>query len=50
MVTEPGMPRLMVGMKAAWAAELLAASAAATPSIVPVPNFSGWRETRFSTE
>ena len=36
-------------MKAAWAAELLAASGAATPSIAPLPNRSGSLETRFST-
>jgi len=48
MTTLEGMPRVKRGMKAPWAAELLAASGAATPSIAPLPNSSGCLETRFS--
>ena len=49
MTTLAGSPRVRSGMKADWAAELLAASGAATPSIAPVPNRSGCLATRFST-
>ena len=49
MTTLAGIPRVISGMKEDWAAELLAASGEATPSITPVPNFSGCFEQRFST-
>ena len=45
----PGTPRVSMGMKAPAQIELLAASEAATPSIMPVPNFSGVFEARFSS-
>ena len=41
MTTLEGIPRVSRGMKAPWAAELLAASGAATPSMAPLPNSSG---------
>ena len=44
-----GMPSDSSGMKPAMAVALLAASGAATPSIMPVPNFSGVREICRST-
>ena len=44
-----GMPSVSMGMNEVCAAALLAASGAATPSIMPVPNFSGVRESLFST-
>ncbi|CUI64645.1 Uncharacterised protein [Achromobacter xylosoxidans] len=49
MTESPGMPRLMVGMKLVCAAELLAASGPAMPSIAPLPKRAGVLETRFST-
>ena len=45
---ENGMPRDKSGTIAPAVAPLLAASGPATPSIMPVPNFSGVFETRFS--
>ena len=48
VVPEPGMPSANIGTIAPVAAALLAASGAATPSITPVPNFSGCFETFFS--
>ena len=44
-----GIPRVKRGMKAPWLAELLADSGLATPSMAPVPNFSGCLDTFFST-
>ena len=44
-----GMPSVSIGMNEVCAAALLALSGAATPSIMPVPNFSGVRESFFST-
>ena len=49
ITTFDGMPRVKRGMKAPWAAALFADSGAATPSMTPVPNFSGSFETFFST-
>ncbi len=49
MTTFAGIPRVKRGMKAPWLAELLADSGPATPSMAPVPNFSGCLETFFST-
>ena len=43
-----GMPSVSSGMNEVWAAALLALSGAATPSIMPVPNFSGVFDTFFS--
>src|SRR4029453_19342161 len=43
-----GNPSERSGIKAPAVAELLADSGPATPSIAPLPNFSGWRERRFS--
>src|SRR5262249_39943526 len=48
ITASPGMPRLMVGMKSPCTEECVAASGQATPSIMPVPNFSGVFETFFS--
>lgn len=36
-----GIPRLSMGIKLVWAAALLADSGPATPSMAPLPNFSG---------
>ena len=44
-----GMPSESRGMKPAMAVALLAASGAATPSIMPWPNFSGVRDKWRST-
>ena len=44
-----GMPSVSIGMNEVCAAALLALSGAATPSIMPVPNFSGVREIFFSS-
>ena len=49
IVALPGMPRVSVGMKAVMDAALLEDSGAVMPSIAPVPNFSGLRESFFST-
>jgi hypothetical protein len=49
VVVEPGMPSVSNGTIAPPTEELLAASGAATPSIMPVPNRSGVLEKRFST-
>ena len=48
ITTLGGMPSVSSGMKPPPAAALLAASGPATPSIAPLPNFSGVFETRFS--
>jgi hypothetical protein len=44
-----GTPSASIGTKAPEAAALLADSGPATPSTAPLPNCSGWRESRFST-
>ena len=49
MVALPGMPSVSVGMKAVWAAALLAASGAATPSIAPWPKRDGSFASFFSS-
>ena len=49
MTALAGMPRVSRGMKAPPVAALLADSGPATPSMAPVPNFSGCLETLFST-
>ena len=46
---EPGTPSVSSGTIEPQVAALLAASGPATPSIMPVPNFSGVFEMRFST-
>ena len=46
----PGMPRLSRGTIAPPVAALLAVSDAAMPSMMPVPNFSGYLDRRFSME
>src|SRR5512136_1664911 len=46
---DPGMPRANIGTIAPETAALLEDSGPATPSITPVPNFSGCFETLFST-
>ena len=38
---DPGIPSDSIGISPPCAAELFAASAAATPSMAPCPNFSG---------
>ncbi len=43
-----GMPRVKSGIKAPPVAALFAASGPATPSMAPVPNFSGCLEIFFS--
>ena len=43
-----GMPSVSSGMNEVCAAALLALSGAATPSIAPRPNFSGFLEIFFS--
>ena len=43
------MPSVSIGTIAAVAPALFADSGAATPSIAPLPNFSGCFETFFST-
>ena len=48
MMTLGGMPSVISGMKAPPAAALLAASGPATPSIAPLPNRSGVRDSFFS--
>ena len=48
ITASPGMPRLMVGMKSPCTEEWVEASGQATPSIMPVPNFSGVLEIFFS--
>ncbi len=48
MVEFVGIPRDKRGMKEPEGPELLADSGAATPSMIPVPNFSGCLETFFS--
>ena len=48
ITASPGMPRLMVGMKSPCTEEWVEASGQATPSIMPVPNFSGVFEIFFS--
>ena len=48
VVAPPGMPRVSVGTKLAFAAALLAASGAATPSIAPLPNSALFFDTFFS--
>ena len=48
MTASPGMPRLMVGMKSPCTEEWVEASGQTTPSIMPVPNFSGVFEIFFS--
>ena len=47
-VPEPGTPRTSSGIMAPPVAALLALSGAATPSMIPVPNFSGCLEILFS--
>ena len=44
-----GMPSVSIGMNEVCAPALLAASGAATPSIMPLPKRSGVLEMRFST-
>ena len=44
-----GMPRVNIGMNDVWAAALLAASGAATPSTAPLPNSPGFFEIFFSS-
>ena len=44
-----GMPSVSSGMNEVCAAALLALSGAATPSMAPLPNFSGCLEIRFSS-
>jgi len=44
-----GMPSVSIGMKDVCAAALLALSGAATPSIAPLPNMSGVRDSFFSS-
>src|SRR5512135_1218350 len=44
-----GIPSVRRGIKEAWAPALFADSGPATPSMIPVPNFSGYREHFFST-
>ena len=44
VVADPGIPNARVGIIAPPVAELLAASGAATPSISPLPKFSGFLE------
>ena len=46
--TLPGIPRAMVGIRLAPVTALLAASVAAMPSSLPVPNSSGDAEARFA--
>ncbi len=46
--TVDGIPRVISGTNAPVAAALFAASGPATPSITPVPNFSGYLESFFS--
>ena len=48
VVGEPGTPRARSGAKPLIEAALFAASGEAIPSMIPVPNFSGCLETRFS--
>ena len=45
-----GMPSVSIGMNEVCAAALLALSGPATPSIMPLPNFSGVFESFFSSE
>ena len=47
MTALAGIPRVRRGMKAPPVAALLAVSGPATPSIIPVPNFSGSGEFLF---
>ena len=47
-VALPGMPNVSVGIKSAPATALLAASEAATPSRLPLPNSSGFLDARFA--
>ena len=48
VVPDPGMPRVIIGMRAPTLEALLAASGAARPSIAPLPNSSGCLEKLFS--
>ena len=45
-----GIPSVSIGMKDVWAPALLADSGPATPSIAPLPNSSGCRDSFFSSE
>src|SRR5690349_2130337 len=49
-VAEVGSPRVSNGTSTPAAAALLAASGPATASIAPLPNSSGFLETRFSSQ
>ncbi|MNC92772.1 hypothetical protein D3C83_92640 [compost metagenome] len=49
ITTLGGIPSVKSGMNAPPAAELLAASGPATPSIAPLPKRSGVFDTRFSS-
>jgi len=49
IVTLPGIPSVIVGMKDAWSDALLADSGAMMPSIAPRPKRSGVLEVRFSS-
>lgn len=48
-VPDPGMPSVRVGIIAPIEQALFADSGAATPSMAPLPNFSGFFESFFST-
>ena len=49
MTALDGIPRVSIGMNEVWAAALLAASGAATPSTAPLPNLLGSFEIFFSS-
>ena len=49
MTALDGMPSVSIGMNEVWAAALLAASGAATPSTAPLPNWPGFFEIFFSS-
>ena len=44
----PGMPRVIIGKRAAPPAAWAAVSGATTPSSSPLPKRSGWREKRLA--
>ena len=48
VVPLPGMPNVSSGTMAPAVSALFAPSGAATPSMTPVPNFSGCLDTAFS--
>ncbi len=49
-IASPGMPKTRDGMNPPLTAALLAAPAAANPSVDPLPNFSGSRANRLASE